>query len=275
MRRIFHDTEMQRNFDARGYVKVRLLDHELVEGLRQFEMQHSFSPDGAFVPSICNPSKEYRKRVDKQLRDVIIPELNGILIDFKPVFGNFLRKPAARNTDMGLHQDWIFVDETEFVALNVWCSISKSDVNNGTLQVLERSHLLDLPIRGRNIPSPVKEISDHLFRNSTFINAEPGEAVIYDVKLLHGSNTNTSSVPRVAASMVMVPQEAALVHYVAHPNSDTCAYKINVDPEFFTELSLQDFPEKHLVGADSFSFSNRILTITEFNQLWLDCNSDL
>lgn len=267
MRPIFYNDDLQRHFETNGYVKIQLLDKEQVSRLLEIEEQYTLGLDGAFVPSICSPDKEFRKSVDRSLKEVLLPKLKNLLINYKPVFGNFLRKPPAENTDMGLHQDWNFVDENEFVALNVWCSLSDTDLTNGALQLIEGSHKLPLPIRGRNIDSPLKEISDYLFENSTVVNSKAGEVVIYDVRLLHGSNDNKSDSARVAAALVMAPEEANLIHYVKHPTSDSVIYKLEVDADFFTDISLIDYPSELIDENSPLTITNTILKKAEFDQL--------
>ena len=113
----------------------------------------------------------------------------------------------------------------------------------------------------------MKEISDYLFENSTVVNSKAGEVVIYDVRLLHGSNDNKSDSARVAAALVMAPEEANLIHYVKHPTSDSVIYKLEVDADFFTDISLIDYPSELIDENSPLTITNTILKKAEFDQL--------
>jgi len=129
------------------------------------------------------------------------------------------------------HQDWSFVDENEFVSLNVWFPISQTSHKEGALHVYPKSNKWPKTFRGTNIESAVSTIFNDLPINKmTELNVPIGSAVIYDHRLIHASPPNLSENPRIAAAMVCIPKEAELIHY-CRENDNLLVFKI--DSTFF------------------------------------------
>jgi hypothetical protein len=269
MRRIFHNKHLQREFEEHGYVKIPLLNDEQIRHLLQVERRLSPQMQENFYTSIWSDNPDYRKTVDRELKDFYPALLNDLLIYCKPVFGNFLVKKPGENSNIALHQDWTFVDENRFHGVNVWCPLVDTTEQNGQLRIVPDSHKLNLPVRGRAIPSPFKKISEYIFENyATGISAKAGEIVIYDVRLLHGSMDNNSNQNRTATALVMVPDEAKLIHYMKDLNEENKAFKIDVEPEFFTDYGLSDYPQQFTEGKEPVPLNHFILNKEEFDHLY-------
>ena len=84
-------------------------------------------------------------------------------------------------------------------SLNIWFSLSRIDFKSGPLKLKQGSHILGLLPRrhvknkfGRRILTiDNKYINDTRFKE-IIIETKPGDAIIFDLSLLHASGNNTS-----------------------------------------------------------------------------------
>ncbi len=241
-RRVFLDDEANAFFEEHGYVCLPLLTQGDVAGVQKlYETMDSGIP-GKFYVSTHSPKKEYREAVSNHLTDLLNTRLGKHVIDYRPVFSNFMVKHPGKDSGIPFHQDWTFVDEKQFVGMNVWCPLIHSNAANGSMQVLEGSQRIELPIRGRYVHNVIanmdlSEYEDHI----TTVDLKPGEALIFDTKIIHGSQDNLTDTTRVAVSVISVPKEAELVHYHLPEADVDHLHKFSVDAKFFVENGSDDF----------------------------------
>lgn len=276
MRPLFYNKAFQEEFEKNGFVRVNLLDEDQVQYLANLEDELSPAMANNFYTSIWSSDKEYRKVVDKKLKEFYIPLLQDYLIDCKPVFANFMVKKPGSDSEIGLHQDWTFVEEDQYPSVNVWCPLVDTSFENGRLSIVENSHKLSLPRRGRDVYSPIQEISDYIFNHcSTGLNVNAGEAIIYDARLLHGSVKNSANEKRVATSIVMIPEEAELLHYVNDQENDNQIVKLSVTEDFFTEFGLYENPVPFFTDKEVVPYQPYALSFEDFDNIFQSINPHL
>lgn len=240
MRPVFYDEQYNVHLQKNGYIVVPLLDEDEVNFLLSEHKKIEPNKEEAFYTSIWHNDENYRKKVNELISSILPIKLSSILIHYKPVFANFMVKKAQEKSFLDFHQDWTFVDEKKFVALNVWIPLVDTNKNNGALQVIKGSHHFDIPFRGRNIEGSYWHLSKYIrIFFAQLLDVPKGHAVIFDERLIHGSFDNTSQEDRLAVSNVMIPQEATLFHYFKTEKGNTIQ-KFQVEPEFFTRYALND-----------------------------------
>jgi ectoine hydroxylase-related dioxygenase (phytanoyl-CoA dioxygenase family) len=69
-----------------------------------------------------------------------------------------------------------------------------------------------------------------------------GDALVFDVRAIHGSEANRSGRRRTAATIGFRPSDASLLHYVRYPSQRSTVTQLRVDKAFFLGYSaeLQD-----------------------------------
>jgi ectoine hydroxylase-related dioxygenase (phytanoyl-CoA dioxygenase family) len=112
----------------------------------------------------------------------------------------------------GIHRDLRVVDEARYRAVCVWVPLVDVDERNGALRVLPGSQ--HVPTGPRSVPRSPADADDAM-ADLDFADLEPvpmraGEAVVFDLALVHGSDVNRSSAPRPAVGVAYVPTEATL-----------------------------------------------------------------
>ncbi|HXH19738.1 MAG TPA: phytanoyl-CoA dioxygenase family protein, partial [Chitinophagales bacterium] len=241
---IFKSPDLQYPFREQGYVIVPLLTQQQIQQLAEIyaAYERSSQVQLPFYTSIWSENAEYRESVDAELKRILSSALNKYLLDCKPVFANFMVKHPGDQSQLIPHQDWSFVDETRYDSVTVWCPLVDVNDFNGNLQVVPRSHRLKNLVRGRFFDAPFQNLFDKvIYHRLRSLPMKAGEALILNSRLIHASPPNRSSQVRVTASVVMVPQEAELIHYVLEDTQAKKSFKkLYITPRFFTDYSCYD-----------------------------------
>ncbi len=216
MRPVFQHTEHESLYAENGYITLPLLSAAEVSSLLHLYEQVKSGLEGStFYTSHSSGNVDYKKRVDEAIRAVLEPKLTDIFINYRPVFAFFLVKTQGSET-LELHLDWQFVDEREHVGFNMWCPLQDVTKENGAVFVIPGSHKQIKVLRGYNTPNPVHYVEQPVNeKHFKTVDLKAGEAVIFDLRLLHGAWPNTLPQPRIAIGMATIPQEAELLHFFA------------------------------------------------------------
>lgn len=270
---LFKDAELEGKFCRDGYVRVPLLNSSMLDLLERIYHESESRVDLPFYTSIWSGDRDYRAEIDIKIKAILVPLLEPLLIHCKPVFANLMVKKPVVESKIGLHQDWTLVDESLFRAVNVWIPLVETNETNGTLQIVNRSHLMKINVRGRNIPSQYDGIQSDISKNYlTSLAVAPGEAIIFDERLLHCSPDNSSDFLRLAVSIVMIPKEAQIIHYVAPHHPSKSLFKLYVSPSFFTEYGLFDDLSELMNDAEHVPFICSKRTLGSFVQQYDSLN---
>ncbi len=69
---------------------------------------------------------------------------------------------------------------------------------------------------------------------------ELGQAMVYDVRILHGTRPNVSDATRVVASLYGIPDDASRQHYYRSPDGTVAGFV--VDDGFYTSFNIGEMP---------------------------------
>jgi hypothetical protein len=211
---VFRDKNLNSKLRRDGYVVISLLDNSGIEELR--DLFHSSPPKHQLeFTTFKTDDTEHKTLVDARIKDVIHNKFSAFISDkFYPFWGNFMVKPVHGETDLPLHSDWQYVDETKHISLNVWVPLDNTNQENGALHVVPKSHLIvDFP-RGVGLPRYYEKHESIIKEKfGKRLDLKKGSAVIYDHRLLHYSYPNNSDANRLAASLVYLPEGMNPIHY--------------------------------------------------------------
>lgn len=225
---IFYNNELNESLAKNGYVKLPFLNDEEVKKLSEF-YDEIHSTELAEFTSFMNDSLHYKQEIDRKIKEVFEQPAKKLLKRHIPFWGNFFTKhPNA--PQMPLHADLQYIDEKQDISLNIWTPLSKTNATNATLGIVPRSHLAMKQVRGINITAAYKKNANEIAQSCVeFLEFYPGEAIIYDHRLLHLSSANNTSEKRVAATLTMVPQNQKVQMYFAENEGDTTFYLYQID----------------------------------------------
>jgi hypothetical protein len=238
-RQALRDPVLDAELRSRGYVKVRLITREQAGSLRTaYGMLHGWHGEG-YEPDPGNADVEYRARVREVVGPVIDPALEALFVDYRPFLqGYYCKWPDTPETH--LHADWTSVDENlghrSYIA---WTALQDIAEDSGQMAVLPGSHAVDAAPRGSNVNLPLPgawvDKEERIWQRMVRIPLLAGEALVFDMALIHASYTNSTALPRVAAVTCLRPEEADLVYFRGVDGG--CALRYDIDEDFYLEMT--------------------------------------
>jgi hypothetical protein len=249
------DAQWDAEYRERGFVVVPFVEPaELVE-LRGLVEDLIPSDAGPFF-SLYRNDRTVRRRLDEVVRGALAARAEALFCDHRVFLGSVLVKFPGEGSDLALHQDWSFVDESRYMNGLVWLALEPTGEHNGGLHAVPGSHRLDLPFRGTPPGAQASEPVD----------TSAGEAVIYHDAVIHGSGRNASDHPRIALVLGFVSREAELLHYFVDGQSQKWRYRVR--DEFFLGY---DPPERpggpHVIDVEPCDPTHHLLDLGDLDSL--------
>ena len=257
MNKIFKDPQLQAQFEQDGVVTFQLLSEEEVNALKEFYLGLTHAADEGFHASMFNPSDEYKQAVDQKIKEVVGNKMEDILIDYRPLYANFMVKEPGENSKMKIHQDWTYVDENQYTSVAIWLPLMDLDHHNGCLYFLKGNHKFENRFRGPGIPCPYDNLHEAIETSySTKTPLKAGEVACWHHSVIHWSPPNISEETRIAPTMILVPKEAPVYHYFAdYSGPSNKVERFEVDTDFYMNYQIGKRPEgAKLSGTFNYSF---------------------
>jgi len=237
---ILFDNRLDTALLKEGYVVVPFLKTEEVKSLTDFFNQHHPQGINGFYATAHAPDIAFRKLMNDAIKKIFSTAIEQYFQNCIPLGGSFVVKSNAQKERLHPHQDWNIVDEEKFRSFNIWVPLVNLNEHNGIIKVLPRSHRWAKSYRGPNIPDPFQNHLEWIWRKMIPLFMKAGEALIYDHRLFHASEPNTTNQLRLAAVFGIKPAEAQMYYYFGN-NGKIDMYNSSVD--FFMEGNIQRGPE--------------------------------
>jgi hypothetical protein len=239
-RRVLADHEIDAAFDRDGYVVLRgFCDPEAVAELR--DAYDRLGPAPGDVGAYCHfdfqsRDREYKGATDREIRRVLAEPLARSFVRYRPYYGNYVMKWPSSTSWFGVHQDSCFIDESEAASASIWVATCEVDERNGAVWFFPGSHRMRPTVRGSNqmaysfqdVGATIEE------RCGRIVRMAPGDAIVFDHRVVHWSYANTSGEPRLAAVLGVVPEEATLIHHRTSDDGSTVE-TFAIDDAFFID----------------------------------------
>lgn len=235
---MFKEELQQQQFDQDGYLVMDFLSASEVGQLHRLHRRFENRLTGPFDASIMSRDLIYRQIIDEDIKQVFAAKLNSTLKDYRLCSSGYAVKKASNATsELPIHQDWSFVDETRFESLGIWCPLTDVGKRNGCLRVVRGSHRLNTKPRGMTTPTAYRElfssIDDAYF---TYLEMRAGQALLFSQRLFHGSQSNLKDQDRVAAYGILIPAESVLwFHFQDLENNPEKLEVFQVEDSFLTK----------------------------------------
>lgn len=238
MRNIFKNEEQQKQFTKDGFVLLPMLDAAEVESLLNYYNNQDFDNkiEAGFHISLDNQNQDLVKEVGSKIKEVLVPKTTNLLDDCKVFTASYVIKEPGLQNIVPPHQDWTFVDESQFCSATVWTALVDVTEKNGALGVIRGSHTIFNHKRSSPSPQSKSPLSDHIFTLFPFVDIiemKAGESLIFDNRLIHASPPNLSDQARIAVGIGITQSEAQLNHFYQNPASGKLE-EYAVDENFYT-----------------------------------------
>ena len=241
--RTFRDESLEARFRRDGFVVVDLCPPETVDALKRAYEELDSGIDAGYYPSLMSPNLDYKAETHVRVRDLVWPLLSEVLIDYQPLLGVFMVKHPGEDTEVPPHRDWIIADESRRPSMTMWMPLTPLTPETGEMRMLAGSHRWLEGLRGSpTFPTQWDQFYDQV-RDELMepVRVEVGQAVIYDIRILHGTPANTSGETRVVTSLYAIPEGEKPIHYYRSPEGDVVGYRV---PEnFCTVFDIGDVPD--------------------------------
>lgn len=237
-RRVLRDPTLDAQLRSEGWARLRVLEPGEASTLYgAYGDLHGWVALDGFEPDPGNGDRRYRARVREVLGRAIDGRLAEALVDHVPFLqGYYAKWPNTPATD--LHADWTCVrEELGHRSYIVWTALQPTEPRNGGMGVLPRSHRVHRGPRGSNLNLPLPPAWDgfeqEIWEQLLPVPLDAGEALVFDMGIVHASYPNDSDTLRLAAVTCLRPREADLVYY--RSTTDGLALRFEVDEEFYLE----------------------------------------
>ena len=251
MNNILKNKEKEKELLEKGFTTMPLLSKEEVKFL--LEGIYSLQPDGDFTQkdidapyitykdSSAVADKEYRLKANQTVREILSKHVQENFIEQRIFTSSYFIKAPGVGF-LPSHQHSPFVTKLDEKAFVVWCPLVDVNELNGTLHVLEGSHKIVPGLYPYDYPQFFADYGERVRKHSKPIVLKAGEALIFDDKLIHGSDVNNSSGPRIVAAGMTMPINARMVWY--HFDKDNPGYfeALEIDDSFFINTRLTGLP---------------------------------
>jgi ectoine hydroxylase-related dioxygenase (phytanoyl-CoA dioxygenase family) len=255
MRQIFKDAAQQAQFERDGYIVLDLLDADEVAHLKGFYASHTPAekPSYGFHVSLDDKDRNQSHAVTEELYRVLTPKVAAWFQDFQIFTASYVIKETNPKGVVPPHQDWTFVDESQYWSATLWTPLVDVDMDNGALGVIKGSHLFfDWP---RCSPSPQFKtpLGEHMFTIFPYLQLVPlraGQSIMFDNRTIHGSPPNTTDHPRLAAGIGITHQDAQLFHHSLMPNVSPQTIEVfSITRDFFLQYNNGSLSDLHNSGG--------------------------
>lgn len=239
----FVDADLERAFRRDGYVVVDFASPDLVAELLDLYGRLDSGIDEGYYPSLMSEDRAYKTATHREVTDRLWPHLDALLDGYQPLLGVFMVKHPGPDTEVVPHQDWIVADESERPTMNVWLPLTPVTDETGRMRVLPGSHHWLEGLRGSPSFPTQWEATYERVRDELMVPVDlgPGQAMVYDIRVLHGTPPNRSGATRMVTSLYAIPEGAPPVHYYRAPDGTVTGYRVPED--FCTRFAIGEVPD--------------------------------
>ncbi len=226
--------EHERRLREEGWTVVDLLDPAACDELLAVWRRHHPEATSTWESDFYSKDTPTKRLIHDEITERIGPALDRHLRDHEILLGVFVTNWPGPGGGLTLHHHSTVVDPAESGSVVVWCALSETTEDNGTLHVVPRSHLLQQGIRPERTPSWHEEHTDRLLSSHLVpVPLAPGQALVFDNQLLHCSFENVTGSPRIAAASIVVPRAATARYHELDDDGNVAAYAL--DSGFFID----------------------------------------
>ncbi len=186
--------------------------------------------DMPVIITLLQKNRAVRNDVHREILTEFSPLLDFHFKNYKIAIALFFAKKANEVKDIGLHQDPMITDQTIHPSYGLWIPLVETNISNGTLCVLEKSHRWFHPFQSDTIMPPFNNIRSELNAKCISVNVKPGQAIIMDNRLIHNSLPNKNSEIR---PVVVIKITNANAEYLTLYRQGESTYLIKNNENFY------------------------------------------
>ena len=234
----FADPAREADFRRDGYAVMPVLAPDQVAEVLDFYWSEVAQPgDFGLCIDHMRDDRGPMRRIAEHLGPLWERVVPHLFRDHRAVFCTFVVKHPGVESQMGLHEDQSWVDETRFRSGTMWVPLTDvgPTTRNGALGVVPGSQRLGVAPCGAGTPFLTAPFERSLGARVVVPTMSAGTGLFYDSRTLHGSGPNESDEPRVALACGIVPKGADLRYVRAQGRRRRTVFA--VDDRFYLDHS--------------------------------------
>ena len=228
MKSLFIIPEQQNKFDEDGYVVLDLFSPYQIQSLFDIIMTNSIEYSDMFFYSLIEFTSSRNKQIHEKITTVIASSLNSFFADYKNIAASFLVKPGKTESELMLHQDWCYSDETKYTTATCWIPLCDVNENNGAIFLIPGSHKLK-NIRSASYPTERILSSDLGNENCLPVNLNTGQMLCFNPAIWHGSYPNKRDINRSVVTTIIMSKEAPFLYFQKQNDEKCDIYELEND----------------------------------------------
>ena len=152
---------------------------------------------------------------------------------------SFFAKPAVNGRATPWHQDGEYWPIRPVATCTVWIAIDDANTENGCLKLIPGSHKKEQLLAHKTNPDPTLTLNQELlssdFDESQAVDLilEAGQMSLHDVRIVHGSEENTSSNSRRGMTLRYMPLTSVFDRRLAVTQSKSMGFKAHEERTLF------------------------------------------
>jgi hypothetical protein len=234
------DPTLDDQFRDLGYVVVDLIDEHSVSSLREVCDRFHPEPQSTWECDFYTTDRTCKETVAAAMAQAFEPAIQDLFVGHEPYCYNFVINWPGPDGGLVLHEHSSTVDERFDRSAVIWCAVTETTEENGTLHVVPRSHQFQIGPKAERGPGWFHGHEPRLLRDHlTSVPLRAGQALIFDNALLHCSFANHTDAPRIAAVATIARRDAQLRYHEWSDEGQIDVYQLS--PAFFMETVAADF----------------------------------
>lgn len=241
--RFFKDDELERQLCEEGYVIIPFFSEEEVSTLLEYFLDQNREDAKRIFAVSHSKDVDMKTEVNKWVAKRYEKRVEELFVDVQILGGTFVAKPSNGRGHISPHRDWNLVDETRFRSCNIWVPLVDTNEENGAIQILPKSHLIEPTYRGPNIVNQLRDVEQFLWNHLEIKPMKAGHAFIYDHRFIHGSENNNSNSVRPASACAITSKDAEFRFYHIHTvGGEEKIEEFNSYPNYLLREDRFDYP---------------------------------
>ena len=210
---VIKNEHWQKEVHQNGYLVTPLLSADQLKRLKSiYDKHHNLKSErGGMFYSLYSSDFAYRQKVHNEIQQVLKPTLDQHLQNYKVVVNTFVVKASGPQSEFYVHQDTTALDEDKYTAISWWIPLQDTDLSNGALCIVEKTHWFFSPLRSVSFPFAFHKIIDTIRSYLKPLIMRKGEVLIFDPRIVHNSLPNLSGKDRVVIVCGIFPEEAEFI----------------------------------------------------------------
>jgi len=210
---IFLNTQYELALQQTGFILAGNIGRKTLKRLIAiYKQKHFFlKQQSGIFSSLYSDDVHYRKDLHSALQQELQPIYDTIFKDYKSIGNYVITKFPGPQSTFDIHQDTTILDENSYTPLNVWIPLQDTDISNGCLSMVSKSHLFAAPYRGASFAGQFAHLSQEIMPYLLPVKMKAGDILVFDNRILHYSAENTSHKPRVTVMSGIQHQDAAIL----------------------------------------------------------------